>query len=269
MSGRGREAGSTAGAVFLQQFVGDTPWAHLDIAAMAWSSRDLPLSGKGATGFGVRLLDRLVADQVRSDRLTEVGFYHLTRSTLEEALPRLLEKAYAAGNRVLVRVRRSRAAGAAEPGLVDLRQGLLPAARHARATASPRSSRSISRRRSRIRTAPPSWHWSPAPARPTSPRSTAASTCSTAAIARLSTGPPALARGPGAGPRLRLLAAERARRLGQGRERPDAGWARRPPIAPRRRYKARGFSNTPSPGCRPWPSSAPSRSSSPTRPAAT
>jgi leucyl aminopeptidase len=59
--GRGREAGSTAGAVFLQQFVGDTPWAHLDIAAMAWSSRDLPLSGKGATGYGVRLLDRLVA----------------------------------------------------------------------------------------------------------------------------------------------------------------------------------------------------------------
>jgi leucyl aminopeptidase len=61
--GRGREAGSTAGAVFLQQFVGDTPWAHLDIAAMAWTSRDLPLAGKGATGFGVRLLDRLVADR--------------------------------------------------------------------------------------------------------------------------------------------------------------------------------------------------------------
>jgi DNA polymerase III subunit chi len=36
--------------------------------------------------------------------LTEVGFYHLTRSTVEEALSRLLEKAYAAGSRVLVRV---------------------------------------------------------------------------------------------------------------------------------------------------------------------
>ena len=35
--------------------------------------------------------------------MTEVGFYHLTRSTLEHALPRLLEKAYAAGNRLLVR----------------------------------------------------------------------------------------------------------------------------------------------------------------------
>ena len=61
--GRGREAGSTAGAVFLQQFVGDTPWAHLDIAATAWTSRDLPLAGKGATGYGVRLLDRLVAER--------------------------------------------------------------------------------------------------------------------------------------------------------------------------------------------------------------
>jgi DNA polymerase-3 subunit chi len=35
--------------------------------------------------------------------LTEVGFYHLTRSSLDEALPRLLEKAYAAGQRVVVR----------------------------------------------------------------------------------------------------------------------------------------------------------------------
>ena len=61
--GRGREAGSTAGAVFLQEFVGDVPWAHLDIAAMAWTSRDLPLAGKGATGYGVRLLDQLVADR--------------------------------------------------------------------------------------------------------------------------------------------------------------------------------------------------------------
>ena len=64
--GRAREAGSTAGAVFLQQFIGDTPWAHLDIAATAWTSRDLPLAGKGATGYGVRLLDRLVAARFES-----------------------------------------------------------------------------------------------------------------------------------------------------------------------------------------------------------
>jgi len=59
--GRGREAGSIAGAVFLREFVGDRPWAHIDIAGVAWSDRDLTLLRKGATGFGVRLLDRLVA----------------------------------------------------------------------------------------------------------------------------------------------------------------------------------------------------------------
>jgi leucyl aminopeptidase len=61
-TGRAREAGATAGAVFLQRFVGEVPWAHLDIAGVAWSKRDLPLAGKGATGFGIRLLDRLIAD---------------------------------------------------------------------------------------------------------------------------------------------------------------------------------------------------------------
>jgi leucyl aminopeptidase len=61
-TGRAREAGASAGAVFLQRFVGDVPWAHLDIAGVAWSKRDLPLAGKGATGFGVRLLDRFIAD---------------------------------------------------------------------------------------------------------------------------------------------------------------------------------------------------------------
>lgn len=61
-TGRAREAGASAGAVFLRHFVGDVPWAHLDIAGVAWSKRDLPLAGKGATGFGVRLLDRFIAD---------------------------------------------------------------------------------------------------------------------------------------------------------------------------------------------------------------
>jgi leucyl aminopeptidase len=60
--GHAREAGASAGAVFLERFVGDVPWAHLDIAGVAWSKRDLPLAAKGATGFGVRLLDRLIAD---------------------------------------------------------------------------------------------------------------------------------------------------------------------------------------------------------------
>ena len=59
--GKGREAGSVAGAVFLERFVNGVPWAHLDIAGMAWmkGSHD-PTVPKGASGFGVRLLDQLV-----------------------------------------------------------------------------------------------------------------------------------------------------------------------------------------------------------------
>ena len=57
-----RDAGSITAAQFLQRFVAKTPWAHLDIAGMAWASKDLATVPKGGTGFGVRLLDRLVAD---------------------------------------------------------------------------------------------------------------------------------------------------------------------------------------------------------------
>jgi leucyl aminopeptidase len=60
--GRARQAGATAGAVFLQRFVGDVPWAHIDIAGTAWSKDDRPLAPKGATGYGIRLLERLIAD---------------------------------------------------------------------------------------------------------------------------------------------------------------------------------------------------------------
>jgi leucyl aminopeptidase len=60
--GRERQAGATAGAVFLQRFVGDVPWAHIDIAGTAWSKEDRALAPKGATGYGIRLLDRLIAD---------------------------------------------------------------------------------------------------------------------------------------------------------------------------------------------------------------
>lgn len=58
----GRAAGSITAAQFLQRFVDDTPWVHIDIAAMVWSDKDLPLSEKGGTGYGVRLLDRFVKD---------------------------------------------------------------------------------------------------------------------------------------------------------------------------------------------------------------
>jgi len=62
----GRPGGSITAAHFIQRFVdtrrGHMPWAHLDIAGTAWASKDLPTVPKGATGFGVRLLDRLVAE---------------------------------------------------------------------------------------------------------------------------------------------------------------------------------------------------------------
>jgi leucyl aminopeptidase len=57
-----REGGSITAAVFLQRFVeSGVKWAHLDIAGMAWSEKASHLYDKGATGFGVALLDRFVA----------------------------------------------------------------------------------------------------------------------------------------------------------------------------------------------------------------
>ena len=62
-----RGAGSIIGAQFVQRFVNNVPWAHLDIAGVAWSKKDAPTVPKGATAFGVRLLDRFVADYYESD----------------------------------------------------------------------------------------------------------------------------------------------------------------------------------------------------------
>jgi leucyl aminopeptidase len=52
----GREGGASTAASFLKAWVEDVPWAHLDIAGTAWTTRDLPHLEKGATGFGVRLI---------------------------------------------------------------------------------------------------------------------------------------------------------------------------------------------------------------------
>jgi len=62
----GRPAGSITAAQFIQRFVDKRPWAHLDIAGVAWGTKDSPLAAKGATSFGVRLLDRLVAEHYES-----------------------------------------------------------------------------------------------------------------------------------------------------------------------------------------------------------
>ena len=62
-----RAAGSIIGAQFVQRFVNNVPWAHLDIAGVAWSKKDAPTGPKGATAFGVRLLDRFVADYYETE----------------------------------------------------------------------------------------------------------------------------------------------------------------------------------------------------------
>ena len=55
-------AGSITAAQFLQRFVEKTPWAHLDIAGMAFSKKAENLNPGGATGFGVRLLNQLIEE---------------------------------------------------------------------------------------------------------------------------------------------------------------------------------------------------------------
>ncbi len=59
----GKGAGSITAAQFLGRFIKDgVKWAHLDIAGTVWADKAGPVWDKGATGFGVRLLDRFVAD---------------------------------------------------------------------------------------------------------------------------------------------------------------------------------------------------------------
>jgi leucyl aminopeptidase len=59
-----RLAGSITAAQFIKRFVDEgVKWAHLDIAGMVWSDKAGPLHDKGATGYGVRLLDTLVAEK--------------------------------------------------------------------------------------------------------------------------------------------------------------------------------------------------------------
>ena len=50
----GRPAGAATAAMFLREFVGDRPWAHLDIAGTAWAEEPKPYQPKGPTGVGVR-----------------------------------------------------------------------------------------------------------------------------------------------------------------------------------------------------------------------
>jgi leucyl aminopeptidase len=60
----GRAGGSITAALFIQKFVNNVPWAHLDIASTAWKKPStVPTLPEGATGYGVRLLNRLVQEK--------------------------------------------------------------------------------------------------------------------------------------------------------------------------------------------------------------
>ena len=59
----GRYGGTITAGAFLSKFVGDYPWAHLDIASTAWTDEVKPYAPKGVTGVGVRLLIEFLARQ--------------------------------------------------------------------------------------------------------------------------------------------------------------------------------------------------------------
>lgn len=64
----GRNGGSITAAQFLQRFVDDIPWAHLDIAGTGMGAPSTDINTSWGSGFGVRLLDQLVADHYEDKR---------------------------------------------------------------------------------------------------------------------------------------------------------------------------------------------------------
>ncbi len=65
-TGGGRWGGAIAGGKFLEQFVGNAKWVHMDIAGMGWDAKKVPYIGKGATGYGVRLFVEWLRAQARA-----------------------------------------------------------------------------------------------------------------------------------------------------------------------------------------------------------
>jgi leucyl aminopeptidase len=82
----GRYGGVITAGAFLSKFVGETPWAHLDIASTAWSDEPRPYTPKGVTGVGVRLLIEFLSRQrggkasPRSRRRATAGKTKATRA---------------------------------------------------------------------------------------------------------------------------------------------------------------------------------------------
>jgi leucyl aminopeptidase len=64
----GKWGGASSAAKFLEQFVGETPWVHLDIAGPSWADSDSPTRDSGGTGCFVRTLIALIESGVGRDR---------------------------------------------------------------------------------------------------------------------------------------------------------------------------------------------------------
>jgi leucyl aminopeptidase len=64
----GRWGGAITAALFLQEFAGETPWVHLDIAGPSRAEKDRGYQVKGGTGVGVRTLVRLAQDLAKEKR---------------------------------------------------------------------------------------------------------------------------------------------------------------------------------------------------------
>lgn len=64
----GRHGGAITAAQFLQRFIRDTPWAHIDVAGVAMDSSKTDISQSWASGWGVRLLDRMIADKYEKEK---------------------------------------------------------------------------------------------------------------------------------------------------------------------------------------------------------
>ena len=58
---------SSTAAQFLQHFVNDVPWAHLDIAGVASVRKNTDICPRGAVGFGIKLLNQLIKDNYESN----------------------------------------------------------------------------------------------------------------------------------------------------------------------------------------------------------
>ena len=130
----GRFGGSITAAQFIQRFVGKTPWAHLDIAGTGFASPSSDINKSWGSGWGVRLLDRLVAEHyegsARCARMTEILFYHLQRQPLEKVLPPLLENSLERGWRVVVQAASDERVEALDAHLWTYRDDAFLRARH-------------------------------------------------------------------------------------------------------------------------------------------